>query len=83
MLGISVKLFYRNIIVIMSGIGIVCADLFVIFWHFYEHVCYILYTPIAFNERVTFWIQPPGHCLVCVRLLHCMRVLLRNGYTQA
>ena len=25
----------------------------------------------------------PGHCLVHVRLMHCMRVWLRNGYTQA
>ena len=32
------------------------------------------YTPIAFNEKVTFWLQPPGHCLVRVRLLHRMRV---------
>ena len=41
------------------------------------------YTPIAFNERVTFWLQPPSHCLVSVRLLHCMRVRLHNGYTRA
>ena len=43
---------------------------------------------IAFDERVTFWLQRagspgPGHCLMRVRLLHCMRVRLRNGYTQA
>ena len=25
----------------------------------------------------------PGHCLVCVRFLHCMRVRLHNGYTRA
>ena len=27
-----------------------------------------IYTAIAFNfnERVTFWLQPPGHCLVRV-----------------
>ena len=41
------------------------------------------YTPIAFDERVTFWLNVPGHCLACVRLLHCMRVRLRNGYTRA
>ena len=42
-----------------------------------------VYSPIAFNERVTFCLQPPGHCLVRVHLLHCMRVRLRNGYTWA
>ena len=42
----------------------------------------ICYTPIAFNERVTFWLQPPGHCLVRVRLLHCMSVQLHNGCTR-
>ena len=41
------------------------------------------YIPIAFDERVTVWLQPPGHCLVHVRLLHCMHVQLRNGYTRA
>ena len=41
------------------------------------------YTPIAFDERVTFGFNAPGHCLVSVRLLHCMRVRLRNGYTRA
>ena len=35
------------------------------------------------NERVTFWLQPPSHCLMRVRLLHCMHVRLRNGYTWA
>ena len=40
-------------------------------------------TPIAFNERVTFWLQPSGYCLLRVRLLHCMHGRLRNGYTQA
>ena len=39
-------------------------------------------TPIAFDERVTFWLHPPSHCLVHVRLLHFMRVRLRNGYTR-
>ena len=43
----------------------------------------LLYTPIAFDERVTFGFNAPGHCLVRVRLLHCMRVQLRNGITQA
>ena len=41
------------------------------------------YTPIAFDERVTFWLQRARHFLVHVRLLHCMRVWLRNGYTWA
>ena len=40
------------------------------------------YTPIAFDERVTFGFNAPGHCLVRACLLHCMRVRLRNGYTQ-
>ena len=30
-----------------------------------------------------FDFNAPGHCLVCACLLHCMRVRLRNGYTQA
>ena len=30
-----------------------------------------------------FGFNAPGHCLVRVRLLHCMRVRLRNGYTRA
>ena len=37
--------------------------------------CRFFYTPIAFNT--------PGHCLVRACLLHCMRVRLRNDYTQA
>ena len=41
------------------------------------------HTPIAFDERVNFGFNMPGHCLVCVRLLHCMRVRLCNGYTRA
>ena len=41
------------------------------------------YTPIAFDERVTFGFNAPDHCLVHVRLQHCMRVRLHNGYTQA
>ena len=44
----------------------------------------ILDTPIAFDERVTFFgFDAPGHCLVRACLPHCMRVWLRNGYTQA
>ena len=46
-------------------------------WIYTQHS----YTPITLNESVTFWLQPPGHCLVRV-LLHCMRVRLRNGYTR-
>ena len=38
---------------------------------------------ITFDERVTFGLNAPGHCLVRVRLLHCMRVQLRYGYTRA
>ena len=34
-----------------------------------------IYTLIAFDERVTFWLQLSGQCLVRVRLL--------DGYTQA
>ena len=30
-----------------------------------------------------FGFNAPGHCLVRACLLHCMRVRLRNGYTQA
>ena len=41
------------------------------------------YTPIAFDERVTFWLQRAGHCHVHACLLHCMHAQLRNGYTQA
>ena len=41
------------------------------------------YTPIAFGERVTFCFNAPSHCLVRVRLLQCMCVWLRNGYTHA
>ena len=49
----------------------------------YNLILVVYYTPIAFNEKVSFWLQSPGHCLVRVRLLHCMRVRLRNGYMQA
>ena len=42
------------------------------------------YTPIAFEERVPFWLQNARSLgLVRVRLLHCMRVRLHNGYTRA
>ena len=41
------------------------------------------YSLIAFNERVTFCFNVPGHCLVCVRLLHCMCARVCNGNTQA
>ena len=40
------------------------------------------YTPNAFDERVTFQLQRAWYYLVCVRLLHCMRVRLRNDYTR-
>ena len=42
----------------------------------------INYTPIVFDDRVTFGFNAPGHCLVRECLLHCMSVRLRNGYTQ-
>ena len=50
------------------------------FFHYH-----VYYTPIAFDERVTFWLQRAGSCTaLCVcALLHCMRMRLRNGYTQA
>ena len=50
--------------------------------HVYTTIQFVklyIYTPIAFDERV----NASGHCLLRVRLLHCMRVRLRNGYTQA
>ena len=34
------------------------------------------------STRETFWLQPSSHCLVRVRLLHCMHVRLRNGYMR-
>ena len=41
------------------------------------------YSPIAFDQRVTFWL-PLAQSLLCgVCLLHCMRMRLRNAYTQA
>ena len=46
-----------------------------------RHVPY--YSLIAFDEKVTFWLQRACHCLVRACLLHCMRVRLHNGYTQA
>ena len=41
------------------------------------------YSPIAFEERVTFffYLNAPGHCLVHVCLLHYMCVRLHNAYT--
>ena len=42
------------------------------------------YILIAFDEREKhFDFDTLGHCLVRVCLLHCLRVGLRNGYTQA
>ena len=45
------------------------------------------YTPIAFDERVTFWLQRarslPCACAFAVLYAYCMRVRLHNGYTQA
>ena len=43
------------------------------------------YTPLAFDERVTFLTSkcPVTALCVCVNLLHCMHVRLRNGYMQA
>ena len=42
------------------------------------------YTQIAFDERVTFFgFNAPGHCLVHARLLHCICVILHNGYMRA
>ena len=41
----------------------------------------ILWLPSTREKLCGF--NAPGHCLVHVCLLHCMRVRLRNGYTQA
>ena len=40
-----------------------------------------IYTPIGFNEKVTFWLKCTRSLpCVCTRLLHCMRVRLHKGY---
>ena len=44
------------------------------------------YSLIAFDERVTFWLQAfnaSGHCLVHVRMLYYLRVGLRITITQS
>ena len=42
------------------------------------------YTPIAFDERVTFWLQCTRSLpCACAFAAYCMRVRLRNGYTRA
>ena len=46
----------------------------------------LIWITIVWLPSTTEWLfgfNAPGHCLVRVRLLHCMRVLLRNGYTRA
>ena len=43
--------------------------------------CTILRLPSTREQRFDF--NAPGHCLVRVRLLHCMHVRLCNGYTRA
>ena len=45
--------------------------------------CTGLYSDCLRRESNFFGLNAPGHCLVRVRLLHCMRVRLRNGYTRA
>ena len=42
-----------------------------------------LYCDCLWWESNFFGFNAPVHCLVLVRLLHCMRVRLRNGYTRA
>ena len=77
---------YQNVSVVSKGKDHMCATLKIHFYQapspFQRHTVFNC-TPIAFNERVTFWLQSPLHCLVRVRLLHCMHVQLRNGYTRA
>ena len=43
----------------------------------------IPYSPIAFDERVTFGFKTPCHCLVHVRVMHCICMRLRNDYARA
>ena len=42
-----------------------------------------IYIPIAFDERVTFGFNMPGHYLVLAHLLHCIPVCLCDGYMLA
>ena len=52
-------------------------------FHFFSMIVHLNYTPIAFDERGTLWLQRAGSLpCVCVRLLHCMHVRLRNGYRK-
>ena len=55
-------------------------------WHhmygiFFIRVSSMLWLPST--RELTFGFNAPGHCLVHACLLHCMRVWLHNGYTQA
>ena len=50
-----------------------------------SQLLFIHCTPIAFDERVTFWLQRTRSlpCVCAIAALHCMRVRLHNGYKQA
>ena len=43
----------------------------------------LLYSDCLRQESNFFCFNAPGHCLVRACMLHCMRVRLCNGYTQA
>ena len=45
--------------------------------------CKLLYSDCLRQESNFLASMRPGHCLVRACLLHCMRVRLHNGYTQA
>ena len=46
--------------------------------HKHDYMFLVLghYSPIAFDERVTFWLDTSSHCLAEVRILHYLLVRL-------
>ena len=46
-------------------------------------IAFVLILRLPSTREYLFGFNAPGHCLVRMRLLHCMRVQLRNGYTLA
>ena len=50
--------------------------------HLAWHECEFLYSD-CLRQESNVLASTRRHCLVCACLLHCMRVRLRNGYTQA
>ena len=46
-------------------------------------ICYVTILRLPSTRELLFGFNTPGHCLGCVRLLHRMRVRLRNGCTRA